>query len=522
MAEKIYVGSVNAAGQKSENTSDAALNASSSVKFDTITDASNAGALTPGVIIDYGNTSSVISTANMNKDGEVDFTTDGVYTITGGEGAYVPYLDFKSAGVTVKFSDANVTAVKLRGEKGNFVIENSVVKGGVTVDNLTWVTYYNGNMSISNSVFGLRDDLRNDYGITVGNAGADDVETLLTGKYYGRLALSFSGTFSAVDSTIFAGYTFETKAEGGVMNLKNSVVYTCKGDIYTSNDKASAIILDGSIMVQDKWGNNEYYALTVGSGSTTGTAKLELKNGSKLYWGATESATGPYYPDDRYSRANTIVKSDGTIEVYSKSAIYFSKIENAGVITVDNASTIYATDIVFKDNGKIVISVIDALECGSSSSKIIDVDKAAAITDAELEKITVDKKGYVVDRDTDGDIIVKNVMTEVTTAETLAAALADEAEYIYISGKINVDSSLADAMAENADKLIFAEDALLLWPPTAEVPEEFAGNVQQAPTTIVELKSETVEIEGASVTTGTLDLSANGSGYVKAIDNVTN
>ncbi|MBE6392231.1 MAG: hypothetical protein E7042_08580 [Lentisphaerae bacterium] len=183
-------------------------------------------------------------------------------------------------------------------------------------------------------------------------------------------------------------------------------------------------------------------------------------------------------------------------------------------IIVDDKSTITAADLDMKA-GSILIKVTDELAFGETGAKkIIDVN-GDKIDDAELARITVDKVGYVAVKDAEGDIVLKNAMTDVESADALATALKDEkTEFVYINSKINVadEEGLDDLINTNYSKLIFGAAGLLLWnsDQAAWLTDEYkyAANILLAPTAAVidpGTEGNSVEINFTDGATGIID-----------------
>lgn len=283
----IYVGGVNAAGEKSANTAAPAEALQGWNKFDTMKDAFKAGALGNNTI-DFGNAGRVVSDNAFIYTPETIELGKGEYTITNGAGAYLPRLTMNSRDVVVNIKKAHLTLSKYRsgkdkdsnGELGgaSLNITDSRVDGGNEVDGLMWVTSYaDSTIEITNSRVGLRDSYTGEAeNVTLGNTGS-----YLDWGSYGNLALKVSGTALIKDSTIFAGYHFSTigDADGATIDVTNSVVYASAVETDGTNGMAS-LSLHNSALRQSGWGNgSENYNFLVKKGAT-----VSLTNGSNLWW----------------------------------------------------------------------------------------------------------------------------------------------------------------------------------------------------------------------------------------------
>lgn len=338
----VYVGGVNAAGEKSANTAAPAEALQGWNKFDTMRDAFKAGALGNNTI-DFGNAGRVISDKAFAYTPETIELGKGEYTITNGAGAYLPRLTMNSKDVVVNIKNAHVTLSKYRsgkdsnGELGgaSLNITDSRVDGGNEVDGLMWVTSYaDSTIEITNSRVGLRDSYTGEAeNVTLGNTGS-----YLDWGSYGNLALKVSGTAVINDSTIFAGYYFSTigDADGATIDVTNSVVYASAVETDGTNRMAS-LHLNNSALRQSGWGNgSENYNFLVKKGAT-----VSLTNGSNLWWARAAQVRGPYGGELRDS---VVIDNGGTLELFYESTAEVGNITNNGKLVIYE-STLKAMNI---------------------------------------------------------------------------------------------------------------------------------------------------------------------------------
>lgn len=338
----VYVGGVNAAGVKSENTTAPAEALQDWNKFDTMRDAFKAGALGNNTI-DFGNAGRVISDKAFAYTPETIELGKGEYTITNGAGAYLPRLTMNSKDVVVNIKNAHVTLSKYRsgkdsnGELGgaSLNITDSRVDGGNEVDGLMWVTSYaDSTIEITNSRVGLRDSYTGEAeNVTLGNTGS-----YLDWGSYGNLALKVSGTAVINDSTIFAGYYFSTigDADEATIDVTNSVVYASAVETDGTNGMAS-LHLNNSALRQSGWGNgSENYNFLVKKGAT-----VSLTNGSNLWWARAAQVRGPYGGELRDS---VVIDNGGTLELFYESTAEVGNITNNGELVIYE-STLKAMNI---------------------------------------------------------------------------------------------------------------------------------------------------------------------------------
>lgn len=328
----VYVGGVNAAGEKSANTAAPAEALQDWNKFDTMRDAFKAGALGNNTI-DFGNAGRVISNKAFAYTPETIELGKGEYTITNGAGAYLPRLTMNSKDVVVNIKNAHVTLSKYRsgkdsnGELGgaSLNITDSRVDGGNEVDGLMWVTSYaDSTIEITNSRVGLRDSYTGEAeNVTLGNTGS-----YLDWGSYGNLALKVSGTAVINDSTIFAGYYFSTigDADRATIDVTNSVVYASAVETDGTNGMAS-LQLNNSALRQSGWGNgSENYNFLVKKGAT-----VSLTNGSNLWWARAAQVRSPYGGELRDS---VVIDNGGKLELSNESTAEVGNITNNGELVI--------------------------------------------------------------------------------------------------------------------------------------------------------------------------------------------
>lgn len=328
----IYVGGVNAAGEKSANTAAPAEALQGWNKFDTMKDAFKAGALGNNTI-DFGNAGRVVSDKAFIYTPETIELGKGEYTITNGAGAYLPRLTMNSRDVVVNIKKAHLTLSKYRsgkdsnGELGgaSLNITDSRVDGGNEVDGLMWVTSYaDSTIEITNSRVGLCDSYTGEAeNVTLGNTGS-----YLDWGSYGNLALKVSGTAVIKDSTIFAGYYFNAigDADGATIDVTNSVVYASAVETDGTNGLAS-LSLNNSALRQSGWGNgSENYNFLVKKGAT-----VSLTNGSNLWWARAAQVRVPYSGELCDS---VVIDADGTLELFTNSTAEVGNITNNGELVI--------------------------------------------------------------------------------------------------------------------------------------------------------------------------------------------
>lgn len=328
----IYVGGVNAAGEKSANTAAPAEALQGWNKFDTMKDAFKAGALGNNTI-DFGNAGRVVSDNAFIYTPETIELGKGEYTITNGAGAYLPRLTMNSRDVVVNIKKAHLTLSKYRsgkdsnGELGgaSLNITDSRVDGGNEVDGLMWVTSYaDSTIEITNSRVGLRDSYTGEAeNVTLGNTG-----NYLDWGSYGNLALKVSGTALIKDSTIFAGYYFNAigDADGATIDVTNSVVYASAVETDGTNGLAS-LSLHNSALRQSGWGNgSENYNFLVKKGAT-----VSLTNGSNLWWARAAQVRVPYVGELCDS---VVIDNGGKLELFYDSTAEVGNITNNGELVI--------------------------------------------------------------------------------------------------------------------------------------------------------------------------------------------
>ena len=328
----IYVGGVNAAGEKSANTAAPAEALQGWNKFDTMKDAFKAGALGNNTI-DFGNAGRVVSDKAFIYTPETIELGKGEYTITNGAGAYLPRLTMNSRDVVVNIKKAHLTLSKYRsgkdsnGELGgaSLNITDSRVDGGNEVDGLMWVTSYaDSTIEITNSRVGLCDSYTGEAeNVTLGNTGS-----YLDWGSYGNLALKVSGTAVIKDSTIFAGYYFSTigDADGATIDVTNSVVYASAVETDGTNGLAS-LSLHNSALRQSGWGNgSENYNFLVKKGAT-----VSLTNGSNLWWARAAQVRVPYVGELCDS---IVIDNGGKLELFYDSTAEVGNITNNGELVI--------------------------------------------------------------------------------------------------------------------------------------------------------------------------------------------
>lgn len=328
----IYVGGVNAAGEKSANTAAPAEALQGWNKFDTMKDAFKAGALGNNTI-DFGNAGRVVSDKAFIYTPETIELGKGEYTITNGAGAYLPRLTMNSRDVVVNIKKAHLTLSKYRsgkdsnGELGgaSLNITDSRVDGGNEVDGLMWVTSYaDSTIEITNSRVGLRDSYTGEAeNVTLGNTGS-----YLDWGSYGNLALKVSGTALIKDSTIFAGYYFNAigDADRATIDVTNSVVYASAVETDGTNGLAS-LSLHNSALRQSGWGNgSENYNFLVKKGAT-----VSLTNGSNLWWARAAQVRVPYSGELCDS---IVIDNGGKLELFYDSTAEVGNITNNGELVI--------------------------------------------------------------------------------------------------------------------------------------------------------------------------------------------
>ena len=370
----IYVGGVNAAGEKSANTAAPAEALQGWNKFDTMKDAFKAGALGNNTI-DFGNAGRVVSDKAFIYTPETIELGKGEYTITNGAGAYLPRLTMNSRDVVVNIKKAHLTLSKYRsgkdsnGELGgaSLNITDSRVDGGNEVDGLMWVTSYaDSTIEITNSRVGLRDSYTGEAeNVTLGNTG-----NYLDWGSYGNLALKVSGTALIKDSTIFAGYYFNAigDADGATIDVTNSVVYASAVETDGTNGLAS-LSLHNSALRQSGWGNgSENYNFLVKKGAT-----VSLTNGSNLWWARAAQVRVPYSGELCDS---VVIDNGGKLELFYDSTAEVGNITNNGELVIYE-STLKAMTIT--NNNYFAINKNSAItaEFSAAGTGFITVQDAA-------------------------------------------------------------------------------------------------------------------------------------------------
>lgn len=370
----IYVGGVNAAGEKSANTAAPAEAIQGWNKFDTMKDAFKAGALGNNTI-DFGNAGRVVSDNAFIYTPETIELGKGEYTITNGAGAYLPRLTMNSRDVVVNIKKAHLTLSKYRsgkdsnGELGgaSLNITDSRVDGGNEVDGLMWVTSYaDSTIKIANSMVGLCDSYTGEAeNVTLGNTGS-----YLDWGSYGNLALKVSGTAVIKDSTIFAGYYFNAigDADGATIDVTNSVVYASAVETDGTNGLAS-LRLNNSALRQSGWGNgSENYNFLVKKGAT-----VSLTNGSNLWWARAAQVRVPYGGELCDS---IVIDNGGKLELFYDSTAEVGNITNNGELVIYE-STLKAMTIT--NNNYFAINKNSAItaEFSAAGTGFITVQDAA-------------------------------------------------------------------------------------------------------------------------------------------------
>ena len=354
----VYVGGVNAAGVKSENTTAPAEALQGWNKFDTMKEAFEAGALGYNTI-DFGDAGRVISAAEFAHTSETVELGEGEYTIINGDGAYLPRLTMNARDVIINIKNAHVTLSKYRsgkdsnGELGGAVlnITDSRVDGGNEVDGLMWVTSNADSIiEIANSRVGLRDSYTGEAeNVALGNTGS-----YLDWGSYGNLALTVSGTAVIKDSTIFAGYYFNAigDADGATIDVTNSVVYA-SSVITDGTDGMASLRLNNSALRQSGYGNStENYNFLVKKGAT-----VSLTNGSNLWWAKSAQVITPYYTD-RTLRDSVVIDAEGTLELFEGSTAEVGNITNNGELVIYK-STLKALTVT--NNGYFAVNGISSI-----------------------------------------------------------------------------------------------------------------------------------------------------------------
>lgn len=370
----IYVGGVNAAGEKSANTAAPAEALQGWNKFDTMKDAFKAGALGNNTI-DFGNAGRVVSDKAFIYTPETIELGKGEYTITNGAGAYLPRLTMNSRDVVVNIKKAHLTLSKYRsgkdsnGELGGATlsITDSRVDGGNEVDGLMWVTSYaDSTIEITNSRVGLRDSYTGEAeNVTLGNTG-----NYLDWGSYGNLALKVSGTALIKDSTIFAGYYFNAigDADGATIDVTNSVVYASAVET-DGTDGMASLSLHNSALRQSGWGNgSENYNFLVKKRAT-----VSLTNGSNLWWARAAQVRVPYGGELCDS---VVIDNGGKLELFYDSTAEVGNITNNGELVIYE-STLKAMTIT--NNNYFAINKNSAItaEFSAAGTGFISVQDAA-------------------------------------------------------------------------------------------------------------------------------------------------
>lgn len=359
----IYVGGVNAAGEKSANTAAPAEALQGWNKFDTMKDAFKAGALGNNTI-DFGNAGRVVSDKAFIYTPETIELGKGEYTITNGAGAYLPRLTMNSRDVVVNIKKAHLTLSKYRsgkdsnGELGGATlsITDSRVDGGNEVDGLMWVTSYaDSTIEITNSRVGLRDSYTGEAeNVTLGNTG-----NYLDWGSYGNLALKVSGTALIKDSTIFAGYYFNAigDANGATIDVTNSVVYASAVET-DGTDGMASLRLNKSALRQSGWGNgSENYNFLVKKRAT-----VSLTNGSNLWWARAAQVRVPYSGELCDS---IVIDNGGKLELFYDSTAEVGNITNNGELVIYE-STLKAQTVT--NNGYFAINGTSAISAEFSAA----------------------------------------------------------------------------------------------------------------------------------------------------------
>ena len=370
----IYVGGVNAAGEKSANTAAPAEALQGWNKFDTMKDAFKAGALGNNTI-DFGNAGRVVSDKAFIYTPETIELGKGEYTITNGAGAYLPRLTMNSRDVVINIKKAHLTLSKYRsgkdsnGELGGATlsITDSRVDGGNEVDGLMWVTSYaDSTIEITNSRVGLRDSYTGEAeNVTLGNTG-----NYLDWGSYGNLALKVSGTALIKDSTIFAGYYFNAigDADGATIDVTNSVVYASAVETDGTNGLAS-LSLHNSALRQSGWGNgSENYNFLVKKGAT-----VSLTKGSNLWWARAAQVRVPYGGELCDS---VVIDNGGKLELFYDSTAEVGNITNNGELVIYK-STLKAMTITNNNNFAINNNSAITAEFSAAGTGFITVQDAA-------------------------------------------------------------------------------------------------------------------------------------------------
>ena len=288
-------------------------------------------------------------------------------------------------------------------------------------------------------------------------------------------------------------------------------IKTGKGTIY--NFTEGSVATTGSIRIEGE--------LNISSGSViTVTSYQNNKIGSQDEHGDITGTVTVDNAELNITSANQIVEfRGGKLEVTNNGKVILNntsiEIDANTTAAIDSTSTLKAKDVILSEGSKLTINVVDDLAYGKATNVIIDVD-ANGITSEELAQITTNKAGYVADLNADGDVIVRNAMTQVDSVEAFAELLTSgDFEYIYINSKFTISNELKDAVAANWDKIVLGNDAILLWPETT-LPENIVDDKVFTAPVVGELKDTET---GKEITIGGGE--DNSTGYVGTLDDDT-
>ena len=333
----IYVDSVNAEGVVAYNTAAEGKALEGYNKFDTLLDASEAGVLVDGVTVDYGNAQRIYTASAMTTNGRTYFKDAGVYTITGGKGAYLPYVALNGPDVVVNIEAAHLTMVQV-----SFNGSDTVSSKGAQINitntqldaangdgaGLAWLTAYGDTaMTITNSVVGLSDSFNGSIGdIAVGNAAASDVtDYLSSNNWYGRAYVHITGSLEMYDSTLFAAYGFNA-VSGGTISLDDSVVYTSRIELGAGS---TITVTNGSSLRQAMWGGATYRTKIAGT--------LEVNEGGSFVYDLPGGTDDPWGGGNSLKPVNVL--EGGQINV-TDGSMDISALDNAGTITLAGSTTV--------------------------------------------------------------------------------------------------------------------------------------------------------------------------------------
>ena len=364
----IYVDSVNAEGVVANNTAAEGKALEGYNKFDTLLAASEAGVLVDGVTVDYGNAQRIYTASAMKTDGRTYFREAGTYTITGGEGAYLPYVALNGPDVVVNIKDAHLTMVQVS-FNGSDTVSSENAQINITNTQLdaangdgaglAWLTAYGDTaMTITNSVVGLSDSFSGSIGdIAVGNAAASNVtDYLSSNNWYGRAYVHITGSLDMVKSTLFAAYGFNA-VSGGTISLDDSVVYTSRIELGANS---TITVTNGSSLRQAMWGGATYRTKIAGT--------LEVNEGGSFVYDLTGGTDDPWGGGNSLKPVNVL--EGGQIKV-TDGSMEISALDNAGTITLAGVTTVAIGTLT----GKAIVAADGATLTDSTVGGTVEAQK---------------------------------------------------------------------------------------------------------------------------------------------------